>query len=164
MRIVVRGLLLLVMAGASAMAHAGEITEARVKKMLADFDRAVPARDVAAIDRMLSGDISIAISVNVGGRVQRMTMGKSQYMEILRQTWKQATAYEYRRTNQRISIQDNQAIVTALVSETVTIDGHTIDSQVRETTVIEEVDGRLQSVSVTAVSLDDPLSRGETRL
>lgn len=164
MRIVIRGLLLLMLAGTGALAHAGEITEARVKKMLAEVDRAIPARDVAAIDRLVSGDVTITMSVNVGGRLQRVTLGKSQYMQILKNMWAAASAYQYRRTNQRISIQGNQAIVTALVRETVTINGETVDSQVRETSVVEEIDGRLQTVSVSAISLDDMPGQGETQL
>ena len=78
-------------------------------------------------------------------------MNKSSYIESLRQGWAVATGYEYKRTNVKITLSGPaKAIVTATVSETVTIQGQTICSTSTETAVIELVAGKPMITSVVA--------------
>jgi hypothetical protein len=60
---------------------------------------------------------------------------------MLKQGWAQYKKYKYSRSNVRIEIRDNKAIVTADVRESMTIQGQNISGESKEEVTIELVDG-----------------------
>ena len=148
---------LLTLAGIlAAPSFAAGISEGAVKKLMADVDKAIPARNVAVIERLLADDVAIELTVNVDGNIRRFDMSRDEYLTMVRQAWSAATTYTYKRTNQKIVIQGRKAVVTADVTESLSSHGRTVVTRSQETAVVEDVRGTLQATAIRVVSLAEP--------
>jgi hypothetical protein len=149
--IAILGLLALL---SSAAGSTTELTEASVRALIAKVDRAIPARNVAVIAEVLAERVVISVNMTVNGQLQHLSPDRGQYLDMLKQTWATVSDYRYRRYNQRITIEGHQAIVTADVWESATLNGQTMSTQSRETTIIESVDGKLQATAISTTGHD----------
>ncbi len=126
------------------VSFAQQLDEQTVLKLFSEIDHAISQRDASGFARFLSDKLTVIANV-------RASVNKSSYIESLRQGWAVATGYEYKRTNVKITLSGPaKAIVTATVSETVTIQGQTIRGTSTETAVIELVEGKPMITSVVA--------------
>jgi len=133
------------------VSFAQQLDEQTVLKLVSEIDHAISQRDASGFARFLSDKLTVIANVRASGQAQTLTMNKSSYIESLRQGWAVATGYEYKRTNVKITLSGPaKAIVTATVSETVTIQGQTIRGTSTETAVIELVEGKPMITSVVA--------------
>lgn len=132
-----------------AFAEAQGITEKAVKELMQKMDRATAGKDANSVDRMLSENVAITVRISAGGNTQTTRMNKAEYMANLRNAWAAASNYSYRRNNESIAISGNTATVSADVTESMTVSGHTIRTQTRETATIELVDGMAKITKIT---------------
>jgi len=133
------------------VSFAQQLDEQTVLKLVSEMDYAISKRDASALARFLSDNLTVIANVRASGQDQKLTMNKSSYIESVSQGWAVATDYEYKRTNTKITLSGPaKAVVTATISETVTVQGQTIRSTSTETAVIEIVGGKPMITSVVA--------------
>ena len=136
---------------APCFGFAQQLDEQTVLKLVSDMDYAISKRDASALARFLSDNLTVVANVRSSGQDQKLTMNKSSYIESVSQGWAVATDYDYKRTNTKITLSGPaKAVVTATISETVTVQGQTIRSTSTETAVIEIVGGKPMITSVVA--------------
>ena len=136
---------------APCVSFAQQLDEQTALKLLSEIDHAISQRDASALARYLSDKLTVIVNIRASGQAQKLTMDKSSYIESLRQGWAVATDYEYKRTNVKITLSGPaRAVVTATVSETVTVQGQRIRSTSTETAVLKLVGGKPMITSVVA--------------
>ena len=136
---------------APCVSFAQQLDEQAVLRLVSEVDHVISKRDASGLAGFLSDKLTVIVSVHASGQAQKLTMNKSSYIESLRQGWAVATDYEYKRTSIKITLSGPaKAVVTATVSETVTVQGQTIRSTSTETAVIELVGGKPMITSVVA--------------
>ena len=134
--------------------HVAELTFAAIKTLFKSVDAGVAARDITAVDRLLSENAKISVIATFDGETQFAAPSKADYLGTIFKAWSLASNYQYRRTNQQIEIINHQAIVTADVRESLTIKGIVLRTVSRETTVIENVNGKLLATAISVTSHD----------
>ncbi|MGH7381001.1 MAG: nuclear transport factor 2 family protein [Candidatus Methylomirabilales bacterium] len=133
------------------VSFAQQLDEQTVLKLVSEVDHAISQRDASGLAKFLSDKLTVIANVRGSGQDQKLTMDKSSYIESVRQGWAVATDYEYKKTNVKITLSGPaRAVVTATVSEAVTVQGQTIRSTSTETAVIELVGGKPMITSVVA--------------
>lgn len=133
------------------VSFAQQLDEQTVLKLVSDMDYAISKRDASTLARFLSDNLTVVAHVRASGQDQKLTMNKSSYIESVSQGWAVATDYDYKRTNTKITLSGPaKAVVTATISETVTVQGQTIRTTSTETAVIEIVGGKPMITSVVA--------------
>ena len=143
---------------APAFAPAADLTEAAVTRMVAEVDRAIPAKDLKALRAALADNVLITLSLDLPGQPERVTLAKDQYLTMVEKAWATATEYSYRRSNQKIDLRGELAIVSADVWESLTTNGRRMVTESRETAIIAEIDGRLQ-ITAIAVQSKEPVTQ-----
>jgi hypothetical protein len=131
-----------------------ELTVAGVKHLFRTVDAGIAARKVSAVDRLLADNADISVISTFNGQMQTASPSKADYLSMLSRAWSQASDYQYRRSNQQIEIINHQAIVTADVTELLTINGMAMRTVSREMTVIERVNGKLLATAISVTSHD----------
>jgi hypothetical protein len=114
-----------------------------LKAFVAKMDAAAARCDV---DTLLSRIAELAVISGTGlaqGDMRMYRMNKTQYRELSTRICSVAKDYRSVRTNEKISIEGDQAIITADVAETMVIEGREISSRVRERATVELIDGEL---------------------
>ena len=129
---------------------AAELTERNLKAFTAMIDAAIARRDAAAIVEHIAEHAVISATVTVEGRTQTLRMNKSQYRRMLEQTWGSASSYEYRRSNEKIAIDRDQATITADIAESMIVQGQTMNTKARERATVESFDGTLMLTQLVA--------------
>ena len=119
-----------------------ELTEEIVRDFITEIDNAIVNMDVDGVADALSDDAIIVMNINMQGQTHVIKPSKHAYIEMLEQGWSAATNYEYTRTNLKIVMQDNKAIVTALVRESMTVQGRNMDTRTREKITVELINGQ----------------------
>jgi len=145
-------LLMILSCGAPAVTTGAELTEVAVLQLIASVDRAIVARDVDGVGAALSEDINITVNSSISGQLQRVSLTKAEYLRFLQQAWSAATDYRYRRSNQKILLRGDRAVVTADVWESMTMDGRAYVTNTQETTTVEVVGGKLLATAISAIS------------
>jgi hypothetical protein len=138
------------MLGCSPPLTAEELAHADLQAFTASMDAAVARCDVATVIDRISPLATISGTGFAQGDMRTFRLNKSQYGELLAETCARASSYDYSRTNEKISIDGDQATITADVAERVVINGQTLSTKVREKAVIELFDGRLMLVQLVA--------------
>jgi hypothetical protein len=133
-------------------AMAQELQASSVKELMARLDAALVSRDFQLIERHLAAHAVISGTTTAGGQTQSFRMNKTQYMTMLTTLMSAATDYSYERTNERISIEGDQATVTANVADSMVIQGRKVASTGSERCTVEYVDGELMVTRVVLSS------------
>jgi ketosteroid isomerase-like protein len=134
----------------SAPALAEQLTETALKAFSAKIDAAISRRDVETIVAHIAEHAVISGTALVQGQMQTFRMNKSQYRQMLTATWSVASSYEYGRSNERVTIDGDQAVITADIAETMVIQGQQISTKARERATVESIDGRLLLTQMVA--------------
>ena len=98
MKRLLNAMLLTLIGVLAAPSFAAGGSEGAVKKLMAEVDQAIPARDVAVIERLLANEVAIELTVNVDGTIRRFDMTRDEYLTMVRQAWAAASTYTYKRT------------------------------------------------------------------
>jgi ketosteroid isomerase-like protein len=143
----------LILAAAVACATplaAQQLSVSALKAFMAKIDAATNACDV---DTVIDHISELAILSGVGyqqGQMVRFRMNKSQYRELATRVCATTREYTNVRTNEKITIEGDQAIITADVAETMVLNGQTITTNVRERATVESIDGKLMLVQLVS--------------
>jgi hypothetical protein len=133
-------------------AMAQELAASSVKELMARLDAALVSGDFELIERHLAAHAVISGTTTAGGQTQTFRMNKTQYMTMLTTLMSAATDYSYERTNEKISIEGDQATVTANIADSMVIQGRKIASTGTERSTVEYIDGALMVTRVVLSS------------
>ena len=127
----------------SSPSLAEELVVSDIKAFGAEMDAAAQRCEV---DTVLSRVAELAVISGTGveqGDTRTFRMNKTEYRELLTASCASGRQWSSVRTNEKISIDRDQAIVTADVTETTTLDGRQASSKLRERATVELIDGKL---------------------
>jgi ketosteroid isomerase-like protein len=132
------------------VAHAADVTEAAVRALIDQTDRAVAAKDLRALSQTISDDIDMVVSVTAGGSTQPMRMNKAEYMQAFQDIWQSGAQHSYRRSNTKIRPMGKTAVVTYDMAESFLVPGQAqaLTSSSSLTATVEYVKGALQITKV----------------
>jgi hypothetical protein len=134
----------------SAPLAAEELTERDLKAFIVTMDDAIARRDADTIIGRIAEHAIISATVTVFGQTQTLRMNKTQYRQMLTTTWNGASSYEYERSNEKIVIDGDQAMITADIAESIVIEGKQVDTKARERVTVESFDGTLMLTQLVA--------------
>lgn len=134
----------------SSLLLAQELNESALMAFTAKIDAASASRDIDTVVDHIAEHAVISGTANVQGQMRALRMNKAQYRQMLTLTWSAASSYTYERTNEKISIDGDQAIVTADVAETMVIQGQEIRTRTRERATVKSIDGKLMLTGLIA--------------
>lgn len=135
-------LLLLASFGLISVGHAGDLNEAAVNNFLNKLDAAIEKLDVNGVAATMSDAVDIILNIDMQGQKQVMQLTKAQYVDMLRQGWAAYSNYKYSRSNVKVKMNGNSALVTADVSETMTVQGQTMTGNSKEEVTVELQNGQ----------------------
>jgi hypothetical protein len=121
-----------------------------LKAFTARMDAAAARCDVNTIIDRISPLATIAGTGFAQGDMRMFRLNKSQYGQLMALKCAELTNYQYSRTNEQISIDGDQATITADVAETWVLKGQSFSTKLREKAVIELIDGKLMLVQLLA--------------
>ena len=147
-----KAIYLIIGIGALAISHASALTEENVRQLIARIDNAVNALDANALAKEFSNDVAITLHINIQGHEQIMRPSKNEYIALLEQAWAQFSNYKYSKSNLRIDMRGGKAIVSALVHESMTIQGRELSGSSTEKVTIEMFKGKPVITEVVAYS------------
>jgi len=125
----------------SSTTLAEELVVRDIKAFGAQMDAAARRCEV---DAVLSRIAELAVISGTGVAQRDMfRMNKAQYRELLTVSCASGRQWSSVRTNEKISIEGDQAIVTANVAETITLEGQQATTNLRERATVELIDGKL---------------------
>jgi hypothetical protein len=127
----------------STPAFAADIDKAIVGKLLAASDQAVLKKDIDALGRLLSPDVTITLTVNMEGQRDTITMSKAQYLQATKEQMRATTDYKYERKSLGIEIvsQGKKGITKDRTTESMRLNGQSFRGVTMTTASIELVDG-----------------------
>ena len=129
---------------------AEELVVGDLKAFTARMDAATARCDV---DTVVGRIAPLAIISGTGfaqGDMRMFRMNKTEYGQLLARSCTVFTSYQYERTNETISIDRDQATITADVAETMVYNGQRVSTRHREKAVVELIDGKLMLVQLLA--------------
>lgn len=130
---------------------ASGLTEKKVQAFLDDFEKAsFKDQDIEKMGTFLSNNFTV--SVMAPGLVQPMTMNKEQYLQTAEMTWSMVEDYEYKLSDQKITLNGNSATVSAKQTESMTMMGQTVAMETDSVTDLELKDGKILITKMKADS------------
>lgn len=143
---------LCLLTSSSSIAAISQLTEQSVRQLLAKVDKAIASHDVDLLGQTLSDDVEITMVMTAGGRTQRATLNKAQYLKAVRDTWAAASNYTYRRSNERITITGGTATVKSEVLESLVMENQLMRTMSQETATIAMVKGTPVATRIVATT------------
>lgn len=139
----------LAMAGSAAAADS-KITEQQVTALLKTIDQEIVQQNNAGVLAHLAENVTIHLTMPGPKGPQTVTMNKAEYQSNLEQGAQSVSNYQYERKDTRIEISRDgrSARVTDKVYESVTLEGKTIHTVSRESTVFTLQSGQLLATSI----------------
>jgi len=129
-------------AAISCSSPSSDLTEEIVRGVVTKMERAVDNRDIDGFSEALSDDVTIVMNIRMRGQTQVLRPSKQEYVSMLEQSWSVSKNYKYSRSNLKIDIQGNRAVVTADVSESMTVQGRNISAETHEEVTIKMVNSK----------------------
>ena len=133
-----------------------EITEHDVLAIMNDVERATLAKDLDGVIKHLAPFVVINVTMtppDLPFMPQRAQMSRDQYAEELKKVFAKLTLHEYKRENDKITINNDRrsALTETDVLELIVMDGKEIRTTTHETSVLEIIDGNILVTSIDAV-------------
>ena len=150
MQQIVRGCGLVAILACSSPLLAEDLTVSALKAFTARVDDATARCDVDTVVGHVAELAMITLNQNDNGGMRILRMNKSKYREFLTIVCSGISDYRYARTNEKISIDGDQAIITADITETMVIQGREITAKTREKATVESIDGKLMLTQLVA--------------
>lgn len=142
MRYIVNGIFLFLTLVVATGSYGSELTEESVKQIMSRLDKAANDRNAQAVAKELSNNVSITLNISMRGQKQVLKPSKQRYISMLQQGWAKYSDYEYSRSNMKIAIKGDKALVSAVVHESMTVHGRNVSGSAKEEVIIELVDGK----------------------
>ena len=150
MQPIVRGFVLAAaLAGASPLV-AQELNVSALKAFTAKMDEATARCDIDTVIDHIAELAIITLNENSSAGMRILRMNKSKYREFLTIVCSGASGYQYARTNEKITIDGDQAVITAEVAESMVVQGQPITAKTREKVTVESIDGKLMLTQLVA--------------
>jgi hypothetical protein len=118
------------------------LTREDVMSFVTDMERATSRKDVTGVSDALSDDVIIVLNIDTRGQKQILQPSKREYVAMLEKSWSVVENYKYSRSNLEIDFKGHKAIVTADITESMTIKGRRISSESHEVVTIEMINAR----------------------
>ena len=150
MQQIVRGFGLVALLACSSPLLAEDLTVSALKAFTAKIDDATARCDVDAVVGHVAELAMLTLNKNENGGMRILRMNKSKYRQFLTLMCSGTLDYRYARTNEKISIDGDQAIITADVTETWVDQGREITAKSREKATVESIDGKLMLTQLVA--------------
>jgi hypothetical protein len=136
--------------GCSSPLLAQELSVSAVKAFTAKIDAAIASCNVDTIVAHVAELAVLTLNRNEQSGTRTVRLNKGQYRQLLTAACTASESYEYDRTNEKISIDGDQAIITADVTEKIVIQGRTLETKTRERATVESIDGKLMLTQLVA--------------
>ena len=133
----------------TSFASAENLTEESVKNLISRVDNAVNSLNADEIAATMSDNIVIIMNITMQGQKQVLKPSKQEYIALLKQGWAAYQNYKYSKSNMKITLNNNKALVTANVKESMTIQGQNISGSSREEVTIELVNNKPMITAIT---------------
>ncbi|RLT91036.1 MAG: nuclear transport factor 2 family protein [Ketobacter sp. GenoA1] len=134
----------------SSLAFSDTLTEKQVHQLIDRMDSAINAKDAKAVLEEMSDNIEIVINIEAQGQTQTMRPSKAEYKDMLVATWVHYSEYKYDRGNTKISINNDQAVISADITESININGQEMTGQSKEKVTVQIVDDKPKITKVVA--------------
>jgi len=125
----------------SSLSYAEGLTEKSVIGLISQIDKAIASMNADQVGDALSDNVSITLNFTAGGQKSVLRPSKHEYMKLLKEGWSQYGNYKYNRTNPKISLTGNKALITADIYESMTVQGQTISGNSKEEITVELING-----------------------
>lgn len=126
-----------------------QLTVGDVRVFIAKIEAAAATCDIDTVSDHIAELAVVTLTGNVNGSMRVLRLNKSKYREFMAIAC-QAESRQAVRSNEKITINGDQALVTADVAETAVIRGRQITTVVREKATVESLDGRLMLTQLVA--------------
>jgi hypothetical protein len=117
-----------------------------LKALTVRIGKAIASCDIDTVVDRISPITTISGTGFAQGDMRIYRMNKTQYGKYMELLCAQGSSTNYSRTNEKISIDGDQATITADVAETWVIKDQTVSTKVHERAVVELIDGKLMLV------------------
>ena len=125
----------------SSLSYAEGLTEKSVSGLISQIDKAIISMNADHVGEALSDNVSITMNISAGGQKSVLRPSKHEYLTLLKEGWSQYRNYKYNRTNLKISLTGNKALITADIFESMTVQGQTISGATKEEVTVELING-----------------------
>ena len=132
----------------SSPALAEELTVSAVKAFDARMTTAGERCEVDAVVSRVSELATISTTTFALGDLRMSRLNKAQFRDQMMKRCATGAQVRVVATNEKISIEGEQAVMTADVTETVALDGREISAKVRQRLIIELIDGKLMYTQI----------------
>ena len=109
---------------------------------------AVLTLDAGVVASTLSDDVEIIANVNMQGQNHVMKPTKQAYIASLKEAWAMYKNYQYSKSNVVLTMQEDKAVVTATVNESMVVQGRTMSAVSKEIVTVKLVNGQLKITKV----------------
>lgn len=132
------------------------LTKQILQKMVQEVEKASVSRDVNVVLKYIAPEVRIVTKVKTPSGEQTVPMDYETYKTALVQTWSAAKEYHYKREKLDIKISPDQkeATITAVVRESYVMDGDRMTTVAREVSTVRLVNGRPMIVKINAEQLE----------
>lgn len=131
-----------------------QIRESQIRSLLDAMETAASQKDVDGIVKYMAPNITIKITVQLGGRAQKINLSREEYRQYLQQGFQSTQNRSGQYTNLNIQIAPNGQTATATYTllEEATLAGQpgTLKSTSQETVKFERIKGQLLETAVTS--------------
>lgn len=129
------------------MANTASLNEGSVRRFVESMDEAVRAKDMVAIDKMLSPDFKFMLVSRLFGVSDKVETDKAGFLSYTREGLNVAQYYKSKRDFLNIAIEGEKAICTSDLVESMVQRGMYISTVTSEKFVVEVVNGTLAYTS-----------------
>lgn len=147
-----KGLFIFVVCVCCSWVQAGDLSKPHVREVIRAVERATNDLDVEALALTMADDVVIEFDITMLGESKVVRASKDEYVEVLAETWSRIDQYNYSRSDTRIKMVGDHAIVSARVHESMVIDGHHVDGTSKEKVVIRMIAGQPKITKVYGLS------------
>src|SRR5688572_30383079 len=154
LRTIARVLALTAALGCSSPLLAEELAVGDIKAFDAKITAASERCDVATVVDRISPLATITGTAFAQGDMRAYRMNKTQYGDLLTRLCAAGRTWRSVISNEKISIEGDQAIMTADVVETVVMNGRQTTSKSRQRLTVELIDGKLMLTQLHANLVD----------
>ena len=128
--------------------NAKELTESSVKEFIEIFDNAVESKDLIKIADLMVDDVNIITNVTFLGQTEVINSSKTEYISLLKESWKLTTDYSFTRNEFDIVFENDTATISGTITESMSLLGEPVSVQSEGEAKIRIVNEKLQFVEI----------------
>lgn len=143
-------LLSLVLIVVSNFSVANNITEAEVRQVMNQMERAVKTRNLENIAALMSDTVVLNLHIFNGNSYETVTLDKAGYLQYTKGAWNMIKNYTYRYDSEAIEIEQDQAVLKYEITESMAWGNQYFKLRSKGTTVFKKENDKLLVVKVDA--------------